>query len=107
MSSAVQRFTALRSAPSSDSFEVLLDLAAAQAQHHGTAVRTDRRIRGGPQLLEDVRHLLAGQRIVGLHRGVASGGGGNPPQRLLHLRAAVEAVEIGGERLQSLRAVLY
>ena len=56
---------------SSYPFKVLLDLAARQTKHHRPAVRTDRRVRGGAKLVENVRHLFVRQRVIGLHRRVA------------------------------------
>ena len=87
----------------SDALEVLLDLAPRQPQHHRPAVRADGRIRRRAQLVEDVRHLLVGQRVVRLHRRMARRRRGDALQRLLHLRAAIEPFEILGQRAQRLR----
>ena len=53
------------------SLEVLFYLSSRQSEHHRPSMRTHRRMRRPPQLVEQVLHLLARERVVRLDRGVA------------------------------------
>src|SRR5688572_646068 len=82
----------------SDALEVLFDLAPRQPQHHRPAVGADRGVRGAPQLVEDVRHLLVRQRIVRLHRRMAGHRRRDALDRVVHLGAAIESFQVLGQR---------
>src|SRR5258705_9764183 len=84
--------------PTLNPLKVLLDLAPRDAEHHRPSVRTDGRIGGAAQLLENVRHLFVGQRVVRLDRGVTCRGCGDALDRGVHAGAAVEPFEILRER---------
>ena len=59
-----------------------------------------RGIGGGAQLLEDVRHLLGGERVVGAHGGVAGHGRGDLLHRLFGHESAIVPFEVIGERAE-------
>jgi hypothetical protein len=52
-----------------------------------------------------MRHLLVGERVVRLDRGVARCGRRNALQRILHLGAPVQALEVLRQREQRFRAI--
>jgi hypothetical protein len=59
-------------------------------------------VRGARELVEQILHLLARQRIVRLHRGVTRHGRGHAPQRVVDARAGRQALEIRGHGAQRL-----
>src|SRR5687768_9680402 len=76
---------------------VRLDLAPRGAVSDRAAVRAHTRVRRPAQLLEDVTHLLHGERIVCLDGGVAGHRRGNLPESILDARAAVQPLDVLGQ----------
>ncbi len=63
-------------------------------------MRADGRIGGASQLLQDVRHLVVGQGVVGLHRRVTGHGRRDSFDRVFDSGSTIEPFEIFGERPQ-------
>src|SRR5262245_64368819 len=94
------------SAHPSNPLEILLHLPPGTTQHHRTAVRANRRIRGAAQLLEYVRHLLVRQRVIGFDRRMARRRRGDSLDGRIDAGPAIEAFEVLRQRPQSRGAIL-